>query len=1066
MQLEPGCDRGAKNFWSSLRATLMRQRKPADAIRFAYCSTLALYIYAVESEPALASDVRASGGHSVSAGYPAPAASSASASTPFLGSCAENHDLLAVASIDKTIVVVNVLTSEFVRTYPVQISAPVVWMQYSYSVPGMILFLQEDATYIQTVGSAAYVQGAVYYMDVNIAVCALNPGKQKDQIALGDSQGRVYISDLHHSERPHKNKIDLSSSALTLSETNPFASLMGGGMGEVTDLKWDVKSDCYLLAAFRNGRVVLIDSNTCLTLSIFDIPSGGISTLSWIPSIPGGFLTTDVRSGVLRTWTVSSSTEKQLHRLLPSAVHAILAIPSSLNFSDPLFLIAFLDGSIGVFNLKKESWLFLKQGGHTETIFECDFKRNTSNAELLLATASFDGTVKIWGIGTSGSESARRVVNGRTAPSRPPSLSQLCIGTLDTSLGYETGSQSGLRITLQDSFPALDYGKVSKGKMKTAFGAIYSVSWSPTESILVLGTALGFLVFYDATRCIKVKKIQAHHEAVYRVTWGSNQLVASAGDCECAVWAVESNYEKFLSLRHPEKVFGCDWSPTRRNVIATTCMDGVIRIWDIETGQVLRSFSGHTKRSFRVVWSPILRNILASGSDDRDVRIWDIYENECTGVLQGHTKNVRALCWSSEIAHVLLSGSWDSTIRIWDIRTAKCIQIVTHHHADVYGLSTHPSIPLGFVSTSRDNTLRVWYADDLVRSLSWKIMKSLGTTLRGRDVGGVEREKIRALMLCESGRELDDGPFRLSGTESKKLFEILTNDAVHISKKWAAFFDFIMPSTGTRDIWEIVQSVADDESLDNDPSSSRTLIQHHSRIVQAAKDSLASVSAPVGSTILSPSTRSRLQRMASQYIRLGLFREYCQLLVALGRWESAIAFAPHVGIEFWKELIRQYAAKMLAEYREGAETKNDEIEGWCASAGMVQEWIGFLVQNSELEAAYLVAKASNEAKATCDSNETRKNEVQVQDSAIEMAAPTHGSGLLAWTVDMCTAKLCQRRQWKLAAAFKLAIDDLEGAISILLKGEETMQAYGLATVFGREEEAAKIERLACDGQML
>ncbi|MBZ3885137.1 WD repeat-containing protein 17 [Sciurus carolinensis] len=57
----------------------------------------------------------------------------------------------------------------------------------------------------------------------------------------------------------------------------------------------------------------------------------------------------------------------------------------------------FLDGGVGLYDLGAKKWDFLRDLGHVETIFDCKFKPDDPN---LLATASFDGTIKVWDINT------------------------------------------------------------------------------------------------------------------------------------------------------------------------------------------------------------------------------------------------------------------------------------------------------------------------------------------------------------------------------------------------------------------------------------------------------------------------------------------------------------------------------------------------------------------------------------------------------------------------------------------------------------------------------------------
>ena len=44
----------------------------------------------------------------------------------------------------------------------------------------------------------------------------------------------------------------------------------------------------------------------------------------------------------------------------------------------------------------------------------------------------------------------------------------------------------------------------------------------------------------------------------------------------------------------------------------------------------------------------------------------------------------------------------------------------------------------------------------------------------------------------------------------------------------------------------------------------------------------------------------RLAEAASLMLKSGNFKEYCELMIALGKYEEAIAYAPKVSLEYWK----------------------------------------------------------------------------------------------------------------------------------------------------------------------
>ncbi len=69
--------------------------------------------------------------------------------------------------------------------------------------------------------------------------------------------------------------------------------------------------------------------------------------------------------------------------------------PSSVVVPPAHVVCTFLDGGVGVYNLQQTHWVFLRDQGHIETIFDCQFQPRNANH---LATGSFDGSIKVWDV--------------------------------------------------------------------------------------------------------------------------------------------------------------------------------------------------------------------------------------------------------------------------------------------------------------------------------------------------------------------------------------------------------------------------------------------------------------------------------------------------------------------------------------------------------------------------------------------------------------------------------------------------------------------------------------------
>ena len=104
--------------------------------------------------------------------------------------------------------------------------------------------------------------------------------------------------------------------------------------------------------------------------------------------------------------------------------------------------------------------------------------------------------------------------------------------------------------------------------------------------------------------------------------------------------------------------------------------DGVIRLWNVTTGQPLNTLEGHMSDVWSVTFSRD-GSILASGSADGTIRLWDATTGQLKQTLEGHTNDVRNVAFSPD-GLSLASGSLDRTIRLWDV-TGQRMQTLEGH---------------------------------------------------------------------------------------------------------------------------------------------------------------------------------------------------------------------------------------------------------------------------------------------------------------------------------------------------------------------------------------------------
>eukprot|EP00462_Mataza_sp_D1_P000592 CAMPEP_0175092440 /NCGR_PEP_ID=MMETSP0086_2-20121207/2465_1 /TAXON_ID=136419 /ORGANISM="Unknown Unknown, Strain D1" /LENGTH=1197 /DNA_ID=CAMNT_0016365305 /DNA_START=336 /DNA_END=3929 /DNA_ORIENTATION=- len=645
----------------------------------------------------------------------------------------------------------------------------------------------------------------------------------------------------------------------------------------VTDIQWDHLSHKYVIVQYEGGFMSLFDVEDKSWVRDYTPQKNPHEMAAFMPSMPGTFVTVNSRSSVLTFWNVSQGTPIQFMKIQGKSSGGVTAIKKS---SDPnKFILAFTDGCVGIWHAIQKKMTFLVQPSHAETIFDAKFKISTPN---ILATASFDGTLKIW-----------------------DTVTNSVIGTL------------------------------TDAKM----GITYSVSWCPdseNEWRVCVASSNGDVMMWDVRGSGKKLSTFTHHnESVFKVHWNpldSNLIASASVDTTCIIF--NPNGKIVQTYVHPAPVYCCDWHPTNPNWIATGCHDGVVRVYDISTtsAKPIVEFRGHTARIFSIAWSPLLKDTIASCGDDRTVRVFtmNVPASKKMLLLEGHTHNVRGLCWNPEVPWLLASGSWDSTIRLWDIRALegmRCIHVAYQHMADVYALSVHPDRPFTYVSTSRDTSIRFWTYNYKMEPLVYS------TLLLGGQLDPDFISTVKAQML-------PDSTLGLCGAGSKALLKRLQADAKELSAL-PTFLNFIMNIPGLQELWALAESVVNESKSENERIPH--LSDLRSRCLERAK-SLLNVSFDLGGGKPSERTQAaadihlglgNVKEYCNIMIELGQWERAISIAPShsIGYWQDlSLKYAEHLRSKGDNNVVPYYVATGAVDNLMSFQASQNDLTGALLTA--------------------------------------------------------------------------------------------------------------------------------------
>ena len=665
-------------------------------------------------------------------------------------------------------------------------------------------------------------------------------------------------------------------------------------LSSVADLQWDPLGSDYLLAGHADASVNLWDGASGELLSTFPRQGGGLSGVQWLPWAPGNFATCSARAGVLRVWNVSQPHCLEHVRIGGSGVHCLRVLRDGRGFA------TFADGAFVSYHLRKRHFDFVGEGTHTETAFSCAYSPVDAG---LLATASYDASVKLWRM------------DGRHRA-----------GAL---LPKENGT------------------------------VVYCVIWSPDGAQLVTGDFNGTVRLWDvaASRCLAATLV--HNRAVYALAWqpspGSTRVASVGHDGFLRVVDVGDGGRVLQQYRIGGPCYGCDWCPHAPDMLAATCMDGKVRVFD--TTKAKRSapvlvLDGHVQRAFSVRWSPLLSGTLATTGDDRTVRVWrDVplrgapwpngdasrwgdlsgVEIQADGgvlakhaaVLKGHGDFSRPCLWHPELPWLLLSGGWDARVICWDIRSGRVLCQVAEHLADIYGLAVDRRSPFKVATTSRDTTLRFWQLTcaDALRHKAFRaaaafagpylcagaLPAAMGLTgtvaaamagdacLCGDESAALEAEVLTVLRSAASGSRAER-----TGALASALYAV------------AGFFGTPAPAM---ELWDALHCISRGDARRGrraEENRRRFRVVHATELMAVQRGraaEAAGAAGPAGSAWRQGGLRrdDRLRLSAMLRVQGGDVVGYCEALFSIGDYEKALSVAPGAGLDYWRELSGRYA---------------------------------------------------------------------------------------------------------------------------------------------------------------
>ena len=181
---------------------------------------------------------------------------------------------------------------------------------------------------------------------------------------------------------------------------------------------------------------------------------------------------------------------------------------------------------------------------------------------------------------------------------------------------------------------------------------------------------------------------------------------------ELKIWNVaDGKLIREIKDAHAETVFAVRFSPDGKQ-LASAAGDRLIKVFDAQTGEVIRRLAGHAGQVLGLGWKADGKMLISGGSDNV-LKLWDVEQGLPLRTMKGTTyqigaykRDITAVAFIGE-SEQILAASGDGTVRLH--RTTSDNDILTFAGSKGYQHSIAATPDGRFViATSSDGSLRVW----------------------------------------------------------------------------------------------------------------------------------------------------------------------------------------------------------------------------------------------------------------------------------------------------------------------------------------------------------------------